>query len=68
MIKPAPGGIVIVRAGIGKAIDRVVVGEEAVFRISAETKLENFHSRKTKTIPKRFNVRRDDTEVLSDDW
>ncbi len=40
---PAASRVVIVRAGVDHAVHRVVVRQEGVFRVAAESKLQNLH-------------------------
>jgi len=67
-VKPAGGGVVVVRAGVDDAIPDEIMGEELVVRIRAsETKLQDAHAGKTEAVAEGFDFGGDEAEVFGDD-
>ncbi len=70
-VVPAAHGVVIVGAGVGHAMDRVVMRQEGAVRpaavIHAEAKLQDLHSWQAKGIAQLVHIRRDHAQVLGDD-
>ena len=67
-LPPAHRRVVVVRAGVDDAVARVVVRPEIRrLRIGPERKLEDRHSGESELLAQRFDLRRDDAEVLRDE-
>ena len=73
---PAPGfagppshdGVVIVRAGVGDEMMRIVVRlEVGSLGIVAEGELQDRHAGKAELLAQSFHLGRDDAEILGDD-
>ena len=55
-MKPTHRRIIVVRSGIGDAVDRIVMWQIERFAVPiAKSKLDNFHAREMKTISKLTN-------------
>ncbi len=64
---PADAGVVVVRARIDHAVRRVVVRQEEVRRVAAESELQHPHARQLEALAQRGHVGRDQAQVLGDD-
>src|SRR6185503_15483374 len=62
--KPTYCGVVVMCAGVDHHVLVIVVRQVEILCIAAKTKLEDAHAGKTKTIPQRFDVRRNYSQVL----
>ncbi len=66
--EPSASCIVIMRSRIHHGVGRIVRGEMRVIRTSIKGELKHSCSGNMELIAQRANIRRDQTEILSDKW
>ena len=66
--EPPDGGVVVVRAGVGDRLARVVVGQEArCLRVGPERELQELDPRETEARPEGLDLGRDQPQILGDE-